>query len=134
MKIKTYLLDKKERLLGKNNGGPSLSLILTIVILILIVKIISISNTKTYIVTIEDTYSVDCVSDSNTYYFIKAIDENGNEHIFKDNEELFRNKINSPSIYYDLETGEKYELEVFGYNIKFLNSYENVNSYKTIED
>lgn len=53
---------------------------------------------------------------------------------YKVSDLLFKGKFNSADIYGNLEIGKTYEITTTGYRWSFFSEYQNINSYKEIEE
>lgn len=53
---------------------------------------------------------------------------------YKVSDLLWKGKFNSADIYGNLEIGKKYEITTSGYRWSYFSEYQNINSYKLIEE
>jgi hypothetical protein len=86
---------------------------------------------KTYTVTIVDK-QVKRNDDSDKYLIYSQLN-NGETRVFEDTDTLLEGKFNSSDIYGELKINKEYEVQVYGWRIPFLSSYENIIKVKDIK-
>ena len=102
-----------------------------VAIVIVIPSCSSYFTTKGYTVTVTDKNIKNYSESSKFLVFTKL--ENGETKVFYIGDSLFKGRWNSADNYADIEVGKTYKIEVIGWRIPFLSSYENIIKFKKLE-
>lgn len=70
--------------------------------------------------------------ESKDIYMVYTKDENGEIHVFKNEDTWYYFKFNSSDVYAELEVGKTYEFDVYGLRIPFFSSYQNIIKVKEV--
>ena len=66
-------------------------------------------------------------------YLIFTTKFNGEKEVFEDSDSLISRKFNSSDVYASLESGKKYDIQVYGWRIPILSAYRNIEKVNPIE-
>lgn len=131
-----------------SRGARVLSLAIIIGVLVLVVAvmagdfIISKATRQTIVATVTDkdikkdpnssSRSKENKTESKDVYMVYTKDENGEVHVFKDEDTWYYLKFNSSDVYAEIEIGKTYEFDVYGLRIPFISSYQNIIKVKEV--
>ena len=130
-----------------SRGARVLSTAVTVGVLILIIAIIagdfiiSKATRQTIVATVTDkdikkepnnSSSKEDKKESKDVYMVYTKDENGEVHVFKNEDTWYYFKFNSSDVYAEIEIGKTYEFDVYGLRIPFFSSYQNIIKVKEV--
>jgi hypothetical protein len=86
----------------------------------------------TYVVTVTNKRVVNYSNSQKYLIYGQTID--GNMKVFDDYNSFLELKFDSEDIYWGLEVNRRYEIEVYGFNMPFSSSYQNILWVKEVEE
>lgn len=129
-------MKNKNSFSGKTTGGCiSIFIIIFITILTIIITgggVFTAFNDHTEQITITDKERITEAESSR--YLIMGKDENNETVVYENTDCWLRGKFDSSTFYADMEVGKTYEVVLIGYRVPFLSWYENIISYKEINN
>lgn len=110
-------------------------IIVVVLALSVIASVLTSFNDHTYTATVTDKERIVKNNDGevDSYYLIFCKDDEGNYYEFKNEDDILRLKINSSSIYNQLEVGETYQFTVVGFRVELFSWYENIIKFEKID-
>ena len=117
----------------RSTGMVSVTIALIIIaVLFSIPLFLSYYSTKTYTVTVTEK-EVKNYNESSTYLIFTKL-ENDETKVFCIEDSIIKWRFNSSDFYGEIEVGKTYDIEVIGWRIPFLSSYENIISFSISTD
>lgn len=114
--------------------GP-ISIVLLIFIVVIGARLgITYATRQSYTITVNDTEIKRgrVGKNPNDKYLVFATTSDGEDKVFENTDSLLNFKWDSSDIQAKLKQGHKYNIEVYGFRIPFLSSYQNIIDVKEI--